>query len=189
MIESFLVDALGRDVDGLRILDVGCGNGDMAAYFAARNYAVGADIADQARDEHAVLPRCVARSERLPFLSGAFDVVVSHHVLEHVQSHDLHMSEIKRVLHPDGLCYLGTPNLSSPFMRGHVGNNMVLGYGDMLSLFKRHGFSVQEYYTQWLSQPDRYFCETRLLRFVPGPILHLLRWWYPSQCFLLRPIR
>ena len=187
MIEAFVAEALGREPRDLRVLDLGCGNGDICAQFARSNQAVGIDVADQCRVEYMDLSRCVGVSESLPFRDGVFHVVISHHVIEHVQDHDLHMSEINRVLAPGGLCYLGTPNLSSPFMRGHVGNSMVLRYQQMRPLFERHGFEVEEYYARWLHQPDRDHCETRLFRFMPMPMLLSLRRWFPSQCFLLRP--
>ena len=186
MIEAFLRDAFGKEVHNLRILDVGCGNGDISAYFTRDNFVVGVDIVDQCRGEHRTLSRCIAHSENLPFSDGSFDVVISHHVIEHVGGHDQHMAEIRRVLDLDGVCYLGTPNLSSPFMRGHVGNPMVLRYSQMRPLFERHGFDVEEYYLRWLHEPDRYHCETRLGRFIPVPLLWLMRHWFPSQCFILR---
>ena len=187
MIESFLHDAFGQTPSGLRILDVGSGNGDICAHFATNNFAVGVDIKDQFRPEHHELPHCLARSETLPFTNDSFDVVISHHVIEHVDNHDLHVSEIRRVLAGDGVCYLGTPNLSSPFMRGHIGNPMVLKYSQMRPLFERHGFEVEECYLRWLHEPDRYHCETRMGRFVPASLIYLMRHWFPSQCVLLRP--
>jgi len=189
MIEAFLADALGGPPRGLDILDIGCGNGEMAAYFSDANFVVGVDVLDQVRRELSLLPRCLAMSETLPFRDASFDLVLSHHVIEHVASHDGHLSEIKRVLKPSGLAYLGTPNLDSPFMRGHHGNPMVLRYRQMLALFARHGFDAEECYTRLLAQPDRYHCETQLGRLVPVPVLHAMRRWYPSQCFLLRPQR
>jgi len=187
MIEAFLSDAYGQKPSGLRILDIGSGNGDICAHFAANNFTIGVDIQDQFKPEYHELPHCVAQSEALPFADDSFNVVISHHVIEHVDDHDLHVSEIHRILAPDGVCYLGTPNLSSPFMRGHVGNPMVLKYHQMQPLFEHHGFEVEEYYLRFLHEPDRYHCETRLGRFLPTTILYLLRRWFPSQCYLLRP--
>ena len=186
MINAFLTDALGKPPSGLRILDIGCGNGDMTAQFSKYNYCVGLDVQNQVREELRSIPHCVARSEAMPFHDASFDVVISHHVIEHVDSHDGHMSEIRRVLKPDGVAYLGTPNLSSPFMRGHVGNSMVLSYESMHPLFERHGFAVEECYTRMLSRPDRYHCETGVTRWIPAILLNSVRRWYPSQCFLLR---
>lgn len=187
MIEAFLRDGLGRAPSGRNILDIGFGNGGICARFSANNFTVGIDIRDQCNGEYAHLCRCLARSEALPFADGSFDIVISHHVIEHVDNHDHHMTEIRRVLAPQGICYLGTPNLSSPFMRGHVSNPMVLRYSQMRPLFERHGFMVEECYLRWLHQPDHYYCETRLGRFIPVWALYLMRNWFPSQCFLLRP--
>lgn len=187
MIDAFLRDALGGPVNGKRILDIGCGNGDMLAHFAPANDVFGMDVRDQVRQELRHLPRCIARSEQLPFTDASFDIVLSHHVIEHVDDHDGHVAEMRRVLAPGGVAYLGTPNLDSPFMRGHVGNPMVLRYPQMVPLLQRHGFRTEECYTRLLSRPDHYHCDTRVGRFVPAPMLHALRGWYPSQCFLLYP--
>ena len=175
MIEAFLRDGLGGPVRGRRILDIGCGNGDMLAFFATSNDVIGMDVRAQVRPELHALPHVVARSEQLPFADGSFDVVLSHHVIEHVDDHDLHVSEMRRVLRPDGLAYLGTPNLDSPFMRGHVGNPMVLRYRQMAPLLRRHGFRVEEVYTRLLAKPDHYHCETRLGRLAPSPVLYARR--------------
>ena len=187
MIEAFLTDALALPPRKLRILDIGSGNGEIAAYFSEHNYCVGVDVSDQFHASVSHIPHCLGRSESLPFRSGCFDIVISHHVIEHVDDHDLHLKEIRRVMKSCGVAYLGTPNLSSPLMRGHAGNPMVLRYREMLPLFKKHGFSVDEYYTRWLHEPAKYYCETQFGRFVPASILHSLRRWYPSQCFLLKP--
>lgn len=186
MINAFLEDAFGHPPEGLRILDLGCGNGDICAHFADRNFIIGVDIRDQARLEHGTLLRCLAQSEALPFEDASFDAVISHHVIEHVSDHHRHLAEIRRVMMPEGVCYLGTPNRSSPFMRGHVGNQMVLRYAEMRPLFMRHGFTVEECYLRFLHQPDRYHCEIRLGRLVPQIFLQTMRRWFPSQCFLLR---
>src|SRR5262249_39208439 len=49
----------------------------------------------------------------LPFVAGAFDLVLSHAVIEHVPDATLYLSECRRVLTPEGRCYLSTaPYLS-----------------------------------------------------------------------------
>jgi len=50
-----------------------------------------------------------ANAERLPFLDGVFDVVVSQEVLEHVRNPFLAMREMQRVLKPEGLIYCQLP--------------------------------------------------------------------------------
>jgi 2-polyprenyl-3-methyl-5-hydroxy-6-metoxy-1,4-benzoquinol methylase len=51
----------------------------------------------------------------LPFPDEYFDVVVSNHVIEHVSDQQLHLSEIARVLKPNGVVYLATPNRLWPW--------------------------------------------------------------------------
>lgn len=187
MIEAFLRDAIRKPLNGLRLLDIGYGNGDIGAHFSNDNDTYGIDVEDRRRPEHIRLARCIGRSELLPFAEHSFDIVISHHVIEHVADHDRHVAEIHRVLKPDGICYLGTPNRSSPLMRGHIGNSMVLPYAKMAPLFERHGFCVEEWYARWLHQPERYHCPVTIGRYLPYSVLHLLRRWFPSQCFLLRP--
>lgn len=187
MIEAFLSDAMTRSVTAFRILDIGYGNGDISAHFFENNFVVSIDVQNCSREEYCYLNKCLAVSESLPFADKSFDIVISHHVIEHVTDHDLHLSEIRRVLTDTGVCYLGTPNLTSPFMRGHIDNPMVLHYVQMKPLFEKHYFTVYEYYLRWLHEPDRFHCETRIFRFIPVWLLYVLRKWFPSQCFLLWP--
>ena len=50
---------------------------------------------------------------QLPFPDQQFDVVISNHVIEHVGEREQkleHLTEIARVLRPDGMDYLAVPN-------------------------------------------------------------------------------
>jgi ubiquinone/menaquinone biosynthesis C-methylase UbiE len=48
-------------------------------------------------------------AEMLPFMDDTFDVVYSSHVLEHVNSENKALNEMKRVLKPNGVLILGVP--------------------------------------------------------------------------------
>lgn len=101
----------------LRLLEIGCGSGGIAAYFAGQGYAVDAvDVADQ---------RVVADGYRftrvdgtdLPFAGASFDVVISNHVVEHVGDRArqrAHFTEFARVLRADGVGYVAVPNRWAP---------------------------------------------------------------------------
>jgi 2-polyprenyl-3-methyl-5-hydroxy-6-metoxy-1,4-benzoquinol methylase len=53
--------------------------------------------------------------ESLPFDSGYFDLVVCHTVIEHVNNVDAVISEIARVLSPQGVLHLDAPNYIWPY--------------------------------------------------------------------------
>lgn len=185
MIEAILADYLRRPVNGYRTLDIGCGNGDISEALAQSNEHHAVDVKDQRRNKDASFDFRLVTSERLPFDDEYFDIVVSHHVIEHVQDQHLHLQEIRRVTRPDGIAYLATPNRTSPIMKGHVGNKMVLSYGGMLALFREHGFHAHEYGSRVAGEPDRFHGEVRLARLLPAFAIRWLRPLFPSQMFVL----
>ncbi|MCG8356616.1 MAG: class I SAM-dependent methyltransferase [Kiloniellales bacterium] len=185
MIEAVLADALGAPVRNRRILDIGCGNGGISRHFARENDHYGVDVSDRRHEDARDFAFRLVDCERLPFADNSFDIVISHHVIEHVFDQKLHLSEIRRVLKPSGLAYLATPNKSSPIMEGHVGNDLVLRYHAMAPLFERQGFEAREYATEVLREPDRYDGEIRWGRFLPRFLLQLLRPLFPSHVFVL----
>jgi SAM-dependent methyltransferase len=99
-----------------RVLDLGCGNGRRALFFARQGLAaVGVDVSLQAvrwarewcRREGVGAAFGVGDVTRLPYRDGAFDVVVSHGVLDHMLMEDARRAatEVWRVLAPSGLFY------------------------------------------------------------------------------------
>ena len=63
--------------------------------------------------------------EELPLITGSFDVILSHEVLEHVRDDRRSVEEMVRILTPSGIIVLFVPNLGYPFethgiyWRGH----------------------------------------------------------------------
>jgi SAM-dependent methyltransferase len=106
-----------------RVLDAGCGGGGMPLSLAeeARD-VVGIDPFNRFGDaavrlarEHDVrnLHFALADGMALPFPAAAFDLVLSHAVIEHVADAPLYLRECARVLAPGGRVYLSTaPYLS-----------------------------------------------------------------------------
>lgn len=107
---------------GDRVLDLGCGTGELARALAEAGLQVtGCDISPQmllraTRDHH----RCAGwvRLEpdwrRLPFASAAFDVVVAASVLEYVTEPAAVLRECARVLRPGGIVLYTVPDLRHP---------------------------------------------------------------------------
>ena len=100
----------------LRLLDVGCGDGvitkRLRAHFAHASIT-GLD-ADDVRLARARIQCPGAAFEpgdvtALPYHDASFDVVLCHHVVEHVENDEAVLRECRRVLRPGGLLLLGIP--------------------------------------------------------------------------------
>jgi SAM-dependent methyltransferase len=112
--ERFLADT--RVVaGGVRVLEIGSGRGTLLADLIARGVSVvgiepSASLAADARTAHPGLPLARMSGDRLGFSDAAFDVVLSFDVFEHIADSDAHLAEVRRVLRPDGLYAMQTPN-------------------------------------------------------------------------------
>jgi SAM-dependent methyltransferase len=106
-----------RYTGGFRILDVGCGDGVITKrlHMAFPDVEViGVDL-DHIRLRRAVeycpgVTFCQSTVEALPFAKDVFDLVLCHHVIEHVPHDGLLLGECRRVLGPTGLFILGIPH-------------------------------------------------------------------------------
>jgi SAM-dependent methyltransferase len=116
------LERAGVTVHG-NVLDAGCGGGGMPLSLAEEaGLVVGIDPAQRFPDAGARLGRerglinlnfALADGMYLPFHNGAFDLVLSHAVIEHVSDAPLYLRECGRVLKTGGHMYLSTaPYLS-----------------------------------------------------------------------------
>jgi SAM-dependent methyltransferase len=95
-----------------RVLDLGCGHASwLAAELAPARFAAGLDCDLAGLRRNLAQPnRVAATAERLPFRDGAFDLVVSAWLLEHVERPAEMLAEARRVLCPGGRLVFLTPN-------------------------------------------------------------------------------
>jgi SAM-dependent methyltransferase len=115
------LERAGVRIDG-RVLDAGCGGGGMPLSLAEEaRVSIGIDPILRFDRAGAVLGRergvrnlhfALADGMALPFRDGAFDLVLSHAVIEHVADAPLYLRECARVLAPGGHMYLST----SPYL-------------------------------------------------------------------------
>jgi SAM-dependent methyltransferase len=102
----------------MHTLDAACGEGYGSALLASDAARVaGVDIDSKAIEHararygsHAGLSFHEADCTKLPFDDDEFDRVVSFETLEHLEAHDELLAEFRRVLKPDGLLILSSPD-------------------------------------------------------------------------------
>jgi SAM-dependent methyltransferase len=116
---------MGRFPPGARLLEVGCSVGQFTFPLAERGYAMhGVDLSgnsiEVARKRAAGRPGrgltfSVADAERLDFPDGSFDGALSFSTLRYVPDLPRALSQIRRVIKPDGRVVLDFPNRFCPW--------------------------------------------------------------------------
>ncbi|HEU4656670.1 MAG TPA: class I SAM-dependent methyltransferase, partial [Capillimicrobium sp.] len=157
-------DRIAADRPG-RLLDWGCGYGQMSHLLKARRI----DVTSIEWHPDAPPEGEVVRSERfpdveltrtpepvkLPYDDGSFDAVLSMGVLEHVHSPEGSLDELHRVLRPRGRLYVyKLPNERSYLERiakragfyyhGQLENDRLYTLDSARRIVEEHGFRVEE---------------------------------------------
>ena len=150
----------GRYAQGRRVLDLGCGTGYGAAELArsgARS-VIGVDFAadavQHARGHYQDAAFVQGSATALPFAAAAFELIVSFEVIEHLTDWPEMLAEARRVLAPDGLFVVSTPNrIVYAQTRGRVGPNPYhhheFEYDEFQQALEQHFRSVDV----WLEDP------------------------------------
>lgn len=139
-----------------RTLDIACGTGYGLPVLQERaRQVVGAELdmhaAREARTAIGDGPAAViiADGRRLPFADGAFDAITSFETIEHLEERRRFVSELRRVLSPEGICILSTPNAN---------------HTQPINGKPRHPYHVHEYMPEELrAELSDYFGEVTML--------------------------
>ncbi|MBN1254705.1 MAG: class I SAM-dependent methyltransferase [Deltaproteobacteria bacterium] len=108
--------AIGDARKMIKVLDVGCGTGNLTKYFSGRQnctMVVGVDISTDmlriANDKLEGVQFLASAIEYLPFKDNSFDVVVGYSVLHHLPDVGKLFDQVVRVLKPHGSFVFGEP--------------------------------------------------------------------------------
>src|SRR5262249_37466854 len=105
-LESAISDALGESASA--ILDAGCGiDAPLTRKLGARVSVVGIDLCHGLPNDLRVVTGDLAH---LPFRDGCFSLIFSRSVFEHLTDPRQVLKEFHRVLRPNGICVILTPN-------------------------------------------------------------------------------
>jgi ubiquinone/menaquinone biosynthesis C-methylase UbiE len=106
-LEQVLTRYLDDLPDGTKLLDVGCGTGDVLRRLGARFECAGCDPAaemlEHARTANPNAQLAVASAEALPYEDGRFDAALCIEVVRYLDDPRPALRELARVLRPGGL--------------------------------------------------------------------------------------
>ncbi len=112
-----------------RILDIACGSGFGSHLLAEKGFDVtGADLSQETVNacesgfKHPSLRFIQADATALPFANQHFDAIVSFETIEHTTQYKKVLEEFKRVLKPQGIILISTPNIKVNSPDGIVRN-------------------------------------------------------------------
>lgn len=114
--------------DRARILDFGCGTGDIAVRCGREGYQVDAVDASAGMVEAAtgrfraesVVFRFCEDTLKLPYANGTFDGVIASSVVEYIGPLEAQLRELHRVCKAGGHAFITVPNMSHPIRWGEA---------------------------------------------------------------------
>lgn len=112
-------------IKGKRVLDVGCGNAYGTALMAKDAAGItGLDYDQQTVDENKARYKTISNLDfkqgavpPLPMPDASYDVVTAFQFIEHIEKRKEFLQECLRVLKPDGVLMVTTPNIKKSLAR------------------------------------------------------------------------
>jgi len=151
-----VAEILTKNCHGL-LLDIGCNDCSITSFLPKNRFKyLGIDLSRPALQRGKHRQRILSDACNLPFLDQTVDVVSCFEIIEHTQEPDQMMTEIARVLKPNGKLLVSTPNQQSLFIkiqntahlpRFHDWRYVETHYQTFTpqkldSLLKQHGFTI-----------------------------------------------
>lgn len=139
-------------VKGKVVLDIACGSGygtKLLAQNAKKVYGVDIDKDTVAYAEKHYgaknIEYRVGDGESIPLEDNSVDVVITFETIEHIKDYKRFMDEVRRVLKPDGLAVVSTPN-DLEFAEGNHYHLHEFTYDELKDMLKKDFKYIDSYY-------------------------------------------
>ncbi len=161
---------------GDQILEVGCGGGALLSRLIAHGsgHVVGVDwlrtSVNLARERNSGARLLQGDACALPFTEGRFDKVVAQHLIEHFDDAKQVLTEWRRVLKPNGVLVIITPNIAYPHQEWFEDptHRHIFSRADLRCQLKGAGYAVREtrIINPYIGSPSFQFAAARHLQFL-----------------------
>lgn len=105
-------------VEGLRILDIGAGEGSTSKLLSQKNYVVSLEPKTERikkiQPGNSLYP-LMADCKNFPLKDSSFDLIILQDVIEHLELTKSLVDSLNKLLSESGMIYISTPNKSSIF--------------------------------------------------------------------------
>ena len=188
-IESILLDYLKigeKRLSGKKIIDIGCGSGQIAAYFSEHNDIHATDVVNQLSPEiNGKIKFGKVENDILHFADGVYDIAILNHVIAHTMNKSQLLYEVHRILKKGGLCYIANPNrffptepyYKIPFLHylpqklflklaKYLGKNQedvyLISHLSLKKLARIAKFTISDYTVNVINESERYSSEYKI---------------------------
>lgn len=156
MTEEFAAVLDKADWKDKKVMDVGCGTGDMCAFIIERGAAsvLGVDYAESAikeAEEKYQAPNLKFLCENVDNIDQKFDVIISVGTLEHMDDPFSTLKKLKGMLNPGGFIVTSSPNWTNP--RGYVLQTLLRMFNAPITLADIHYLGPIDF-EEWAKKLD-----------------------------------
>ena len=148
-VESVLLNE--TNFQGLKILDIGSGEGSTSELLSKNNFVVSLEPKPERIKKISgsdSLSSLIADSLNLPIKSDSFDLIILQDVIEHLSINKKLINDLASLLKKNGIIYLSTPN---KFSLINIISDPHWGM-PFLSLFKRN--QIKKYFLKYFRKSD-----------------------------------
>lgn len=139
-------------IKGKIVLDIASGSGYGTKMLAEKaKHVYGVDVNEQAVNyskkyfSSKNIEYLVGDGVKIPLDDNSVDVVITFETIEHIEDYKIFIKEVKRVLRPDGIAIVSTPN-DIEFAEGNHFHLHEFEYEELVSLLKKDFKNIKPYF-------------------------------------------